>query len=135
MRKCFLLTLTLITLCCGNPSAREGRTTDHTVSPTPNATSIATPENKPSDQEVKTEVPPEFRNVDFKNFTYPVAYNNSYISNVRRRRIELKNGTHEYPSKHGGGGSNYELEYIYYVDIDGDGVKEKGLGRSQILCG
>src|SRR5437879_3021035 len=98
MRNCFLLTLTLLTFCCGNRPAREGRT-----SPTPNASSIATPENKPSDQQVKTEVPSEFRSVDFKNFIYPIAYNISYAPDVRRRNIELKDGTREYPSKHGGG--------------------------------
>jgi hypothetical protein len=102
----------------------------------PNAPPIkesAKPETTGGDKVAATkpenEVPPEFKNVDFKNFTYPASF--------EKGSVRLRDGKYEYeqPMKEGGGGENFDLHEVSFVDLAGDGKKEAVVVLHWISCG
>ncbi len=86
-------------------------------------------------EEKKKDIPPEFRSIDFENFSYPISFNLAYTPDVRRRTVQLKDGTHEYQNRNGLGGAMYKLDDVDYVDLTGDGQKEAIVQLSQTICG
>lgn len=68
-------------------------------------------------------VPDEFKNVDFRNFKYPIA--------------RLKNGEHDSrnPKNPLAGGQSITFDDVYYLDIDGDGKKEAIVFLYIVGCG
>ena len=72
------------------------------------------------------EVPPEFKSVDFRNFTYP--------SSLRGSSITLKDGDHEYEDPVSGG-DRYHLQDVNYADVTGDGKKEAVVNVVRVICG
>ena len=127
-----LLILAASTVCCTrHPSPERARLNQPAAVITTPATSETNVAKKASEA-TKKEIPLEFRDVDFKNLTYPIVY----TVDARRHNVELKDGTREYPFKQGGGGgANYELRDVDYVDISGDRKKEAVVWISQLICG
>jgi hypothetical protein len=72
-------------------------------------------------------VPAEFKEIDFKNFTYPSSFENG--------QIKLKDGSYEYPRPEGGGGDDFELSGVDFVDLTGDGKKEAVVQLFWLSCG
>src|ERR1043165_1822641 len=126
-----LLILAASTVCCTrHPSPERARLNQPAAVITTPATSETNVAKKASEA-TKKEIPLEFRDVDFKNLTYPIVY----TVDARRHNVELKDGTREYPFKHGGGGATYELRDVHYVDISGDRKREAIVWISQLTCG
>lgn len=90
--------------------------------PTPALVADSVP--SPTDTETPLEVPPEFRKIDFKNF--------SYQTNLRGK-IHLNGGKREYPE--GGGGALYDLKSVGFADLAGDARKEAVVQLIQVSCG
>lgn len=69
------------------------------------------------------QIPDEFKNVDFKNFRFPIA--------------KLKNGEFEIfnPNKPTEGRQVFGLENIYYIDLNGDDIKEAIVFLYAVSCG
>ena len=72
-------------------------------------------------------MPAEFKDVDFKNFTYPASF--------EKGRFTLKGGLYEYPRPEGGGGDDFELRGVDFVDLTGDGKKEAVVQIFWLSCG
>ena len=70
--------------------------------------------------------PAEFRDVDFKNFSYPISDG---------RTIELKNGHWEFYGDAALGNVWFDLKSVDYADVDGDGKKEAVVQLVQVSCG
>jgi hypothetical protein len=81
------------------------------------------------------EVPTEFSAVDFKNRSYPTSLNPFYTPSLRRRNVQLKDGSYEYRDRKGPGGAQYDLRNVDYVEVSGDGKKEVVVRISQVICG
>jgi hypothetical protein len=80
-----------------------------------------------SDVERKQDVPLAFKNIDFKNFAYPIS--------LRAKSIRLKDGKYEYSDRGNVGGTSFELEDVHYTDLDGDGKREAVVEVFQLSCG
>jgi hypothetical protein len=132
MRHVRLLILVASAVCCTTHPAPEQALVNQ-----PSAVVATTPAviEANASNKVSGEIPLEFRDLDFKNLTYPIAHNSAYTVDARRRNVELKDGTREYPFKQGGGGVTYELDNVDYVDINGDRKKEAVVWISQLVCG
>lgn len=61
--------------------------------PSPTAETVSN-QTEPEDDSKNKDVPPEFKGIDFRNF--------SYQTNWRNRRIRLKNAEYQYPQGAGG---------------------------------
>jgi hypothetical protein len=73
-------------------------------------------------------VPEEFKQVDFKSFTYPYEF-----SDGRRLLVTLKNGETEY--EFGDDKGWFSLSDVYYPDLTGDGKPEALVLLSHVSCG
>jgi len=75
----------------------------------------------------KQDIPVEFRNIDFKNFSYRVR--------LPAKSIRLQNGKYEYRDPENIGGNSIELVDVNYTDLDADGKKEAVVHLLQVSCG
>jgi hypothetical protein len=71
--------------------------------------------------------PEEFKQIDFKNYSYP------YKLSYGRRNIILNNGEYEYDFSDDRGW--FSLSDVYYVDLTGDGKPEAIVILSHVSCG
>ncbi|HVF88290.1 MAG TPA: hypothetical protein VM866_11910, partial [Pyrinomonadaceae bacterium] len=133
--KCALLLVLALTLganCTGRAPSLANRSATQNEQPNAQPTAggakpaTANGGESPSTVQEK-EVPAEFKDVDFKNFSYPTS--------LRRRAIQLKEGTyeHEYPDYTGG--DTFDCESVDYADVTGDGKKEAIVRLHRISCG
>lgn len=67
------------------------------------------------------QVPDEFKNVDFKNFKYPIA--------------QLKNGEYEEIDEKHNGGTTYYFDDVFYSDLNNDGASEAIIMLYAVSCG
>lgn len=88
----------------------------------------ATPAAKAEDTEESDEkaIPAAFREVDFKNFSYPISW--------ERRTVRLEGGEREIPDEVSGGVS-FDIRNVGYADLTGDGVEEAVVNLSRVSCG
>jgi hypothetical protein len=129
-----LLTLSVALMvganCASHTNSQPSNVAVSQNTPTPES---ATPtrsnrqSNPSDDSEEKKKVPPAFKNIDFKNFSYP--------TNFRKASIRLKDGSYEYPNRRGGGGDTFDLVDVDYVDLTGDGKKEAVVRLDWVSCG
>ena len=137
MNRALIVIVALLLVCCADRSNTDRtKAADQihvaTQSPTPSAPDFL----KTGDRAVvttETEIPPEFRDIDFKNFTYPITYNMAYAAGLRSHSVQLKDGKHEYPAQVGG--TTYDLNQVTYTDLIGDGRKQAVVRLSQVVCG
>jgi hypothetical protein len=80
----------------------------------------------PQGEKVK-DVPEGFEEIDFKNFAYPTT--------LRKRYIQLKDGTYEYQAPGEMGGDTFEYRGVDYTDVTGDGRKEAFVRLVRVSCG
>ena len=121
MRVVVLVIIGLTSTNCSNQRAAENTAQRVEV----NATPLSVPKTESSTSEEPTKVPPEFRTVDFKNFSYP--------TNIRGN-ITLKNGEQIFDNPEGGGDMFRFLE-VGYADLTGDGKEEAIARLSVVSCG
>lgn len=69
-----------------------------------------------SDSELKKDVPPEYRDIDFRNFSYPIS--------ARNKLIRLKDGRYEYEHDKKLGNGCFDFDDVDYADLTRDGKKE-----------
>jgi len=133
MRDVCLLILIASTVCCTTHPAPVPGSANQTSLVATTATPTATKAS--ANEEVRDKnIPSEFRDVDFRNQTYPIAHNAVVTGESNLRSVELKDGNREYPFKTGGG-ATYELKDVDYVDVNGDRKKEAVVWISQVICG
>ncbi len=72
-------------------------------------------------------VPEEFKDVDFKNY--------SYRSDSLKKQIKLKDGKYEYDEPKTFSGGWFDLSKVYYVDLTGDNKKEAVVFLWEVGCG
>jgi len=80
-----------------------------------------------NDVEKKEDVPAAFKNVDFKNFSYPTSFS--------RASIRLKDGTYEHNDPLRIGGDTFDFVDVDYLDLTGDGRKEAVVQLDRVKCG
>jgi hypothetical protein len=131
MRRLLILTVTLMfgVNCASSPTSQM---TNAAVSE-----SAATPSQRPTptkvgkdgleEPEKKQDIPPEFIKTDFRNFSYPTSF--------RRKSIELKDGTYEFPNRNGAGGDRFDLMDVSYGDLTRSGHKEAVVRLGWVSCG
>ena len=134
MSKTFLLTVALMVgASCGSHTILQ---TSHTAvsqsSPTPPSPTSPIAENRrdvSNDAEKKQDVPPAFKNIDFKNFSYPIGGMKAFI--------RLKDGKYEYDHEHykelGDGWVDFSA--VNYSDVTGDGREEAIVQLIWVACG
>jgi hypothetical protein len=125
------LALLLCAGCGGRSNSRASKAGNANVAAAPTAASAtATPtdvDNAGRQQsERKAEVPAEFKEVDFRNFTYPLS--------VDGKRVRLREGEFEYEHREGGAGW-VSFKDVTFVDLDGDGKREAVVRLSLVSCG
>src|SRR5438067_10523199 len=133
-----LLTLMLASIVVGGCARRmnpEHNNTAPVQASSPQV--IAAPSPRASAEKSKKEksAPLEFKGVDFKNFTYPIARNPDVPKEFRKRLVALRNGAFEFHDPKGLGGATYDLRDIDYIDLTGDGKPEAVVRLSQVFCG
>lgn len=121
MRKLLILAvaLTACAACGRHPDIQTKEFAQKTETP-----AQIVPGNAASETEKKS-VPDAFKNVDFRNFTYPVS----------KTRVRLKDGTYERREPRGGGGDTFHLNDVDYADLTGDGAEEAIVQLDRISCG
>jgi hypothetical protein len=123
-RATFLGFILLLALSCARqeiPNRADTANQTPPQTPTPALVADDAPSN---DSEPALEVPPEFKEIDFTNFSYPTNL---------RGKIRLHDG--EYTRKEGGGGVTYELSSLGFTDLIGDARKEAVVDIFQLSCG
>lgn len=82
-----------------------------------------------NDAEKKQDVPVEFTNIDFKNFSYPIS--------GRKAFIRLKDGKYEFDHEHDKdlGDGWFDLKAIDYADLTGDGKMDAVVQLIRVECG
>ncbi|MDT7602523.1 MAG: hypothetical protein QOF61_520 [Acidobacteriota bacterium] len=122
MKGKFSLTLALIFgATCAINSVSQSRKSANSNRGAPQVLTSATPapdgkvDVGSTDSATKKDVPAEFAKIDFTNLSYPV--------NWKKKRVRLKNGSHDYndPEDYW---NSFVLGEVYYVDFTGDGKKE-----------
>src|SRR5712692_2695205 len=133
MRKAHLILIVVFMVAANCASHTNSQPSNVAVSqntPMPES-AMPTPSNRESDgskdSEEKKKVPAAFKNIDFKNFSYPTSF--------KRASIRLKDGTYEYAVRRGGGGDTFDLMDVDYVDLTGDGEKEAVVRLDWVSCG
>src|SRR5688572_32063261 len=106
---------------CSNERAAENNARRAEVTTTP--VSAPKPE-RPASEDLRS-APPEFRSVDFKNFSYP--------TNIRGN-ITLKDGEQIFNNREGGG-DMFRFVEVGYADLTGDGKEEAIARLSVVSCG
>jgi hypothetical protein len=112
-----VLAVTLCANCAGGTSSQANRNAIQTVAPT---TASVTPANvggeAVKEPEREKEVPAGFRDVDFKNFSYPIG---ELLRNAR-----LKDGHYEYENWEENSFYTLDFKGVDFADVTGDGKKE-----------
>jgi hypothetical protein len=80
-----------------------------------------------SDSELKNDVPPEYRDIDFRNFSYPIS--------ARNKLIRLKDGRYEYEHDKKLGNGWFDFDDVDYADLTRDGKKEAIVRLNWVACG
>lgn len=80
-----------------------------------------------NESEQRRDVPPEFREVDFKNISYPISR--------AKTTIQLKDGKREYYEDKVMGSGWLDFEGVDYFDVTGDGKKEAIARLFWVTCG
>ncbi len=75
----------------------------------------------------KKSVPSEFREIDFKNLSYPIS--------LKPGKVRLQDGKVEFFQDKYLGNSWFEFSDVDYVDLAGDGKKEAIVRLYQVICG
>lgn len=95
---------------------------------------IASPEEsseidatKQKEFEEKEKVPLEYKEIDFKSFSYQTSF--------RRKPIQLKNGTVEFEDKEHTGGDTFDFQAVDFIDLTGDGKRDATVQLSRLSCG
>ena len=125
-RACFLGFTLLLTLSCASQQVRK-RTdaANQTPAQTPTPALVAdSPPSSDSSEGAPVEVPPEFKGIDFENFSYPTNL---------RGKIRLRDG--EYVRPEGIGGDTYTFSSVGFADLVGDTRKEAVVQILQVSCG
>ncbi len=128
----FLLTVALMIgpSCASHTISQTSNTGVSQNTPTPVSSISPIAESRrdvSNDAEKKQDVPLAFKNIDFKNFSYPTSF--------RTPSIRLKDGTYEHDNATGGGGETFDLMGVDYVDLTGDGEKEVVVRLDWVACG
>ncbi len=125
------LMLALVLLSAANCAKHTTRQPDVSVNANqnsrPSSWTTAPTVGSAKETEREKQVPAEFREVDFRNFTYKRAF--------QGKNVALKNGTREYEDREGGGGDTFEFSDVSYADVTGDGKKEAIVRLNRISCG
>lgn len=106
-----------------NVGVSQTTPTPEIARPSPSAPRSAAP----NDVDKEKDVPVEFKNIDFKNFSYPTSF--------RKANVRLKDGTYQQAVRHGVGGDTFDLMNVDYVDLTGDGEKEAVVRLDWVSCG
>ena len=127
-----VLFVTLYANCAGPATSQSNRDALQNAQANAQPTTVsAEPSTADSEEtastEPETEAPAEFKNVDFRNFTYPSSFEHG--------NIKLKDGLYEYPRPEGGGGDDFELRGLNFVDLNADGKKEALVQIFWLSCG
>lgn len=130
MKRLLFLTVALIVSasCQSNTSLQASKVVvianaPRVENPKPDSTDGSKDVAKESER--KAGVPPEFRGIDFKNFSYPTSF--------RRKPIRLQAG--EYEERNGMGGESLHFIDVSYFDLTGDLQKEAIVQVSWLICG
>src|ERR1044072_913760 len=128
MKRLLILTIALsIGASCGRPNAEQKKVSanlagaDHSIKSSP--TLLPTQ----GDAKEKKDVPPEFREIDFGNRSYPITW--------KHRNILLKDGRAEFFEDRYLGNGWFELDGVDYADLTGDGHKEAIAALTLVSCG
>jgi hypothetical protein len=123
-------TVLLCVGCADRPASRSGDTVNANaavVQTVASATAASTSAVNPQQSERDMEVPAEFREVDFGNFSYPAI--------VGGKRLRLKAGSYEHRHSDGAGGDTFNFRDVSFADITGDGKKEAIVQLHVVSCG
>jgi hypothetical protein len=107
---------------------------NHNVSNSPSTPNDASKVEQTKQSELETQnerfkiVPEDFKQIDFKNFSYPYKF-----SYGRKINIALKNGEYEYDIANDRGW--FSLSDAYYVDLTDDGSPEAIVILWHVSCG
>lgn len=139
MKRLLILTIALtMANCAGHPVSQTNNVAMSSSTATSDSSKAASEvrddPGKESENE-KKDVPSEFKNIDFKNFSYPMSIDPAMTPNLRRQTVKLTDGGYEYDDRKVGGGARYQLDEVDYVDLTGDGRKEAIVQLSQLICG
>jgi hypothetical protein len=131
MKRAVLLVLVLMSgvNCASRITSQSNNSATQNAQPNAQPTESVKPSAAEGDEVASTEkvneVPPEFRDVDFKNFVYPASYG--------KGSVRLKDGSYE--QAEGMGGDTFELRDISFVDLAGDEKKEAVVELFWLSCG
>jgi len=130
MKRLLLIALVLtLDVNCANRTASlaDNNATQNAQPKMESATPASTNRSEVSEESGKeTDVPLEFREVDFKNFTYPPS--------LRKSNITLKDGSYVYEDPDSGG-DTFDFKDVDYLDINDDGKKEAIVRVVRVVCG
>ena len=123
MKQAVVLVIVAFTIStnCSHHKAAE----DNARRPEVNATPVSVPKTEGPAKVELTQAPPEFRSVDFKNFSYP--------TNIRGT-ITLTDGEQNFHNPEGGG-DMFRFVEVGYADLTGDGKEEAIPRLSVVSCG
>jgi hypothetical protein len=128
MKSKWLLGLVLLSSSCFPLPANEqsrGIQNPSPALPSPTAETVSNAANKPLDDSKNKNVPPEFKGIDFRNFTYQTKW--------RNRRVRLTNGEYVHPE--GAGGDTYTFDSVDFANLH-DGGKAIAVVRLLLVsCG
>jgi hypothetical protein len=133
MRKTlFLLTVALMVGpgCANHSNPQVGNTVVSRNTPTPaSATSPIAENSREPSHEIKKpkDVPTEFKEIDFKNISYPISW--------KHRTIPLKDGHVEYFEDKYLGNAWFDFEAVDYVDLTGNGKLNAIVQLHAVMCG
>jgi hypothetical protein len=132
MNRLLILTVALIlgANCASRPVSRTGNVGVSQSTPTPERPKPTSPnndENAAKNSEEKQDVPPEFRNIDFKNSSYQTSF--------RKGSVRLREGSYEKEDRQGARGDTFDLMDVDYVDLNDDGRKEAVVRLGWVSCG
>lgn len=127
-----ILTLLLAASCaCGtNSSAAQAVNSNQNAQPTAEGAQLSPAASGRDSAEAgkENDVPPEFREVDFENFSYPISW--------KRQVIRLTDGEYEYYKDEKLEGSGwFRFGAVNYADLTGDGKKEAVVRVFWVSCG
>jgi hypothetical protein len=97
MKRLLILTVALMMAnCAGHPVSQTNNVATSQNTATSGSPKPAGREARDGKSEKKEDVPPEFRNIDFKNFSYPMSIDPAITPSFRRRTVKLTDGSYEY---------------------------------------
>jgi hypothetical protein len=130
-----LVALLVLSACHASTSKSEGAQANPTVNTSTTNNSSSAPNDVPRGQgesEAQNErfkiTPGDFKQIDFKNYSYPYKFDYG-----RKINIALKNGEYEYDIENDRGWFN--LSDVYYVDLTGNGNPEAIVLLWHVSCG